>query len=473
MRSFRDQLQREVASLYTFVETVSLACVPPPQAVSYSESSSKFFDYIGHLADQTKKHIADFDSHAEDQDEDFIEARTELCTLRTTWRELHQFIKPSADADTLNQPTAMMAALVGRLREIKGFELTDFTIFHTDAFDYSQANPSATEETVEQLARIVDAKPFDANLGLIGIPNSQGNSLFLNCLLAHEIGEYACAKRRIEAFLAADAAVALTNHLGDKFTKASLPAQSHATKTVVKWAKEIFCDLFAVRLVGPCYSFAYIELFDLLNLLGKDGTLTVGEDAKPSILMYRAHPSHPFRVKSQAELLKGEGWWDVIKDLDSRQCSVLRALLDLDLESFIEAEDAVGGERTPLVKALFDIMPQVREMVGTVTNGIDPQLSEFKILSKPIAEYLSQGIVPSTMNVEDQDGVVQQVRATPITLLNASYRFYLEGVEELMSKIEAQDLSSAQARAAWMRRIENWTSKALEDVALLRSSEYE
>jgi hypothetical protein len=118
-------------------------------------------------------------------------------------------------------------------------------------------------------------------------------------------------------------------------------------------------------------------------------------------------------------------------------------------------------------------MPQVREMVGTVTNGIDPQLSEFKILSKPIAEYLSQGIVPSTMNVEDQDGVVQQVRATPITLLNASYRFYLEGVEELMSKIEAQDLSSAQARAAWMRRIENWTSKALEDVALLRSSEYE
>ena len=471
MRSLRDQLQREVASLYSFVGTVSRACTPPPQSVSYSESSTKFFGYISHLADQTKKHIAGFDRHADDNPEEFVEARTELLTLRAAWRELHQFIKPSADADTLNQPTAIVAAMVNRLHGMRSFESTEFTIFHTDSFDYLQVNPNLTGDAVTQLARIVEAEPFPPDLGLIGIPNSQGNALFLNCLLGHEIGEYAYAKHGIEASLATYAAAALETHMGDKFSAQPLTRQSHLRKTVLQWAKEIFCDLFAVRLIGPCYSFAYIELFDLTNLLNMNGTLVVGENAKPPVLMYRAHPSHPFRVKAQAELLKGEGWWDLIKDLDSRQCAVLQALLELNPNAFIEAEDAAGGEGTPFVKALVDIMPQTKKQVGNITNGIDPQLREYSLLWKPIAEYLRNGIVPSTLNVKDSDSSIREVHPTPITLLNASYRFYLEGVEELMSRIKGQNVSSAQDRTAWMKRIENWTTKALEDVAVLPSPE--
>lgn len=471
MRPLRDQLQREVASLYAFVQNVSRACTPPPQAVSYSESSSKFFEYISHLADRTKQHILDFDSHADDDAEGFVEARTELLTLRAAWRELHQFIKPSADADTLNQPTAMVAALVDRLHELQGFESTDFTIFHTDSFYYAQVNPSAMEVVVAPLARIVDADPFPPNLGLIGIPNSQGNALFLNCLLAHEIGEYAYAKRGIEARLAADAAAALETHLGERFSAQPLILQSRMTKTVLHYAKEIFCDLFAVRLIGPCYSFAYIELFDLPNLLNKDGTLNVSDNARPPILSYHAYPSHPFRVKVQSDLLEAEGWWDAIKDMDSRHCAVLRVLLDLDMQKFVEAEEAAGGDRVPFVKALIDVMPRAKEQVGEITNGIDPRLYEYGLLWKPIAEYLRNGIVPSTLNIPNAAGTLEEVHATPITLLNAAYRFYLEGVEELMSRIKDQAPSSAQDRAAWMKRIERWTTKALEDVALFGSPE--
>jgi hypothetical protein len=307
-------------------------------------------------------------------------------------------------------------------------------------------------------------------LGLIGIPNSQGNALFLNCLLAHEIGEYAYAKRGIEPSLAASAAAALEKHVGQEFAAQSLTVQSRMTKTVLQWAKEIFCDLFAVRLIGPCYSFAYVELFDMPNLLNKDGTLIVGDTAKPQIQSYRAYPSHPYRVKAQSELLREEGWWDLIKDLDSRHFTVLRALLELNPDTFIEAEEAAVGGTAPFVKALADVMPQAKKQVGIVTNGIDPRLHEYSMLCKPIAEYLSNGIVPSTLNVLVSTGRLQEVHPTPITLLNASYRFYLEGVEELMSRIKSQNLSSPQDRTAWMKRIENWTTKALEDVALLRSS---
>jgi len=469
VRPLRDQLQREVASLYSFVESVSRACSPPPQAVSYSESSSRFFDYINHLAESTKKHLIGFEHHADDDDEEFLEARTELWTLRAAWRELHQFIKPSSDADTLSQPTAVVSALVDRLRELRGFGSTNFTIFHTDSFDYAQVNPSATEDVVAQLARIVDANPFPADLGLIGMPNSQGNVVFLNCLLAHEIGEYAYAKRDVERALAGHATVALERHLGLQFSSQPLTRQSRIRRTVLEWAKEIFCDLFAVRLVGPCYSFAYIELFDLPNLLNKDGGLIVGDDAQPQIRSYRSYPSHPFRVKAQSELLKEEGWWNLIRDLDSRQCAVLRGLLELNPDRFVEAEQAAADGRAPFVKALFDVMPEVKKQLGDATDGIDPRLHEYGLLWKPIAEYLRHGIVPSTLNVQTEPGQYQQVHPTPITLLNASYRFYLEGVEGLMSTIKGQNLSSPQDRGAWMRRVENWTAKALEDVALLRS----
>lgn len=106
-----------------------------------------------------------------------------------------------------------------------------------------------------------------------------------------------------------------------------------------------------------------------------------------------------------------------------------------------------------------------------VTDGIDSRLHEYIELRKPIAEYLGNGIVPSTLIVREPGGALRQVQPTAITLLNASYRFYLEGVEDLMARIEYQDLSSARDRALWMRKVENWTAKALEDVALLRSLE--
>lgn len=89
MKPLREQLQREAASLLTFVESVSHACVPPPQSVSYSESSTKFFEYIQHLAERTKQHIAGFDRYADSEPDEFVEARAELWSLRAAWREFH------------------------------------------------------------------------------------------------------------------------------------------------------------------------------------------------------------------------------------------------------------------------------------------------------------------------------------------------------------------------------------------------
>ena len=123
-----------------------------------------------------------------------------------------------------------------------------------------------------------------------------------------------------------------------------------------------------------------------------------------------------------------------------------------------------------MLKALNDVLSDVRQQVVAATDGIDPGLYEYGELWSPIADYLRNGVVPSTLVLEAEKGKCVEVHPTPTTLLNAAYRFYLVGVEELMSGIKAQDPSLAEKRTFWMKRIENWTAKALEDVALMRDS---
>ena len=360
----------------------------------------------------------------------------------------------------------MIAALVERFQELQGFANTQFTIFHTDSFEYSQANPSSTEDAVAQLARVLGAKSFPADLGLIGMPNSQGGSLFLNSLLAHEMGEYACARRNVEGMLAGPVKKALAHRIGESFDKEQIIVQSRMQTTVLKWAREVFCDLFAVRLVGPSFSFAYSELYDLPNILRKDGGLLDEHDAQTQFLSYSLYPSHPFRLKAQADLLKEEGWWDLIKDLDSRHRVLLEQLLAADYSLFFNAEISMGGQGA-YVAALIDLIPEIKAQVVLITDGIDNHLHEFGLLWKAIGEYLADGVVPSSLLIE-VDHRFKEVHPSPVTLLNAGHRFCLEGTEELMSRINGQDLSSTDHRTVWMRRIENWTSKALEDVMLLR-----
>jgi hypothetical protein len=478
MRPLRDHIQREVASLYAFVDAISRACSPAPQSVSYSESSSRFFDYIGHVADKTKDHIEGFEAHSEDSDEDFEVARAELCTIKASWRELHSFIKPSADADTLNQPTALLNAFIDRLQLVPGFDSTSFAIFHTDAFHYLQANPAQTAEVVGQLARIVDAIPFDKNLGLIGIPNSQGDALFINCLIAHEIGEYVFAKHNLDAALAPRVTAALGQRLGDSFNKSDRTDQSKILKAVLGWSKEVFCDLFAIRFVGPCYSFAYIDLFDLPNLLDKSGTKIV-DDREPPLPFYSSHPSHPFRVRAQAQMLQEEGWWDFFKNIDARQCALVNALLALKDETFLDAERAAHGNddqsRVNWVEALIDVLPEVKKHVVKATDGLDSGVHEFNQLAEIVCDYLRNGIVPSTLTLKSpapEGGAEMYVEVHPsaITLINSAYTLYISDIEGLMSKIKDQSQSSAQKRSYWMKRVENWTAKSLEDIALLRRS---
>jgi hypothetical protein len=52
------------------------------------------------------------------------------------------------------------------------------------------------------------------------------------------------------------------------------------------------------------------------------------------------------------------------------------------------------GGRAPFLKALVELLPEVKGQVGIATDGIDPRLHEYTVLWRPIGEYFRAGIVP-------------------------------------------------------------------------------
>ena len=464
MLSIGDQLVREISALYGFVDSISVLCSRVPQSVAFTEPSFKFFQHVGKLAAASKSHLLSFDvGKAESaNDDDFHEMRDELRTIRSAWKELHKFIKAAIDADTLNQPSALISFMVARMRQLPGMSAADFAIFHTDEFNYLQVNPTSIRQALKDFVFIVGGEEFSSSLGLIGIPGTQGSSVLMNCLVAHEIGEYVYAEKQLHNHFQPEVKTALGLVFGAEYTGISKTDKSFYIDRVLNWIKELFCDLFAVYLVGPSYTIAYLELFDLLNLLDKGGAIK-NTAPQPPVRFYSAHPSHPFRVKHQTDLLKKLDWWPHLRNIDSRYIRVMDALSALDDDtSFVDPKDGINKR---LVESFLKVLPEVGTLLGKLMGSLDPGVHEFSELYIDIRAYFSEGIVPSTI-VSDRAGNEPVVIRPPgMALLNSFACFYLGDIEKIMNRV-GQKPTSIEQRVYWSKKLESWTSKALEDIAL-------
>src|SRR5207245_10568862 len=54
-----------------------------------------------------------------------------------------------------------------------------------------------------------------------------------------------------------------------------------------------------------------------------------------------------------------------------------------------------------------------------------------------------------------------------VTVLNVAYQLYLDNLPDLMERILDQDAGSAKDRTQWTEKLEQWTLKALSDIALV------
>src|SRR5260370_24480618 len=101
-------------------------------------------------------------------------------------------------------------------------------------------------------------------------------------------------------------------------------------------------------------------------------------------------------------------------------------------------------------------------------DGVDDEFVAFSQLNETVQEYLANGVVPSTVNVRVGNGPddVITVPASPLVLLNAGMEFYLSRIDELMRSIPGEDENQFDRRLHWIRLVEEWIAKAIEDESL-------
>ena len=465
----QDYLRHDLTALYAFIESVVGGAARRPSA-AYGPAADDFFIFVNELATACRDYIADWKVA---DAEEFEHKRPELEEIRGHWRELHKLIKPAFDADTLQVPSAVVDGIARRFQELPGCGNTEFALFHTAEFNYMHVHTAALRSTAKAFRAIVPNAPkFPDDLGLIGMPYSQGRTAFANCLVAHEMAHYRYRGTDLERILKSRVSNAF-NSLPDNIDQSQRNALVKKLSDPVKkdilikqmtlWAEEIFCDLFAIMLIGPCYAYAFIEAYDLSVVLDASGSIL--DEMVPGLLQfYDTYPSFIFRLQQQSDLLRGLPWWDCIDHNPSRSAALLKAMRGIPMEKHVGGNESQGAN----LRVLEAILPDIRQAIGVAFDKVDDGFAEFFQLNSTVQNYLANGVVPSTLNIRNgyKPEDTNAFTASPLVLLNSGVEFYLTGIDELMGSIKGEDVNSYPKRLHWIRRVEQWVAKAIEDQSL-------
>lgn len=448
-------LIRDAASLHQFIGSIYKRRDEPER--THREATVQFLRYVRELGENSQTFLQTYIQRAVDAPGDISLARYErqgLTTIRDFWGSLHELVRPAEDAHTLSIPVAFIEFLKRTLSQVQGLEGCDLAISHTTALNYF-FNPRADlKYYAEKYQAVVGGSPaFPRKLALIEMPYSQGTNLFMNLVICHELGHFAFEELGIEASLSREIDDVLKTLSG--YDEMSEPDLSWCRERLKYWSEEIYCDRFAVGLIGPAYSFAYVELFDMI------GTSDTGDVVE----FYDTHPADACRFKEHEDQLRSCGWWDLLGqnprtsyvDLISKLAGVPEAEYTYDSEEKTSLAD-------PVLKAFLALKPKIASLVrDTLRDKMrrfrgDADRKEIGLVRR----YLGYGVVPSTL-VSNKEETVPD----PVALINGAYLFYLESLSELMKKIAGQSEISLSHRSKWAERVEMWTLKALEDLSLL------
>jgi len=356
------------------------------------------------------------------------------------WEAIHSFIKPAADAHSLTTPDPLIRFAMDQLQKTVGMEKAQIVVLLTSELMYLQT------ELPESL--------FPPDLGFIEIPYSQGNSFFSNINVFHEIGHFVFQRFYTAGRPPFDQLASALSQAVDAHPELKeLPTKRQAAlrKSLESWTEEVFCDLFATRLIGPAFAFALIDLLWLVGLMKEGNEITFNA----------LHPSPALRVQQLLEQLKDDGWWDQVMQIDAEHVRLLNSL------AAIEAHIVDLEEPEPIRKSLFDAFCSVLRAIKAAVTDVTAELrqadpaGEFAEYRAQIEECLANGIVPSAI-------VGPDLRPGPIAIINAAYVFQLTGLGDLVRKLADPDRRHpAKDRMKLRQKVEAWTMKAIEDFQVL------
>jgi hypothetical protein len=297
--------------------------------------------------------------------------------------------------------------------------------------------------------------PLANDLVFVEVPYSQGPGFFTNLTIYHEIGHWiydqlkdAATPRPAFSQLTQTMETAFGSHLGPHITTPR--TRSWAKEVLDAWTRKVFCDTFAVRHLGPAFSFALIDVFSLIGLIEKEKAVEFNPE----------HPAAAIRFKEHLTRLKEDGWWEIVENMPSDHISLITDLASRSDYSFPLEQAEIPG----FIETFRDIVPAIHKVVIDITPHCK-DAADFKNWRGQIEESFLHGVVPSHL-IGREPGK----SPTHLSMINSAYCFYLTGLPGLMAKLEKQDPGNPEQRASWVGRLEAWTMKAIEDFYLLKAA---
>lgn len=422
---------------------------------THRRATIKFLEYIHKLGHKTEAYLQKRVADALDPSlTAFASAdRQALVTFRDFWSDLHGLVQTCRDADTLHIPVVLIEHLEERLAKIPGLRDCLLVISHTSELMYFEYPRSDRRDRAKDYADIIPGAPqFPAKLALIAMPYSQEASLFSNLLICHEIGHFVFEELKLRTQLVRRINTSLVKWFPNSLSPLD---RSWCFDRLMSWAEEIFCDRFAIGLVGPAFSFAYIEFFDLIGVEDEDKINEFSD----------SHPSDSCRLHEHAEQLKSAGWEPFLDQRGNSFAAFIRRLQQIPSKKYVFTSEQKPRLAGRVLKAYIeDVKPLVRTLVKQKFGGRESRFGggpELFDCVDAIQKYLSWGVVPATLMREGQP-----YKPDPILLINAAFLFQLEKVPSLMKriKIEGKGENDLRQREKWSERVEQWTIKALEDL---------
>src|SRR5579871_3937209 len=145
-------------------------------------------------------------------------------------------------------------------------------------------------------------------------------------------------------------------------------------------AEEIFCDLFAVWMVGPAYTFAYVELLDLANI---PSVASLPSGPKEHLQFHLRHPAHSCRLAQHMNYLKELGWRH-IEGLRTHYIDVLKHAEGVKSTEYNFPSDSQKLAAATL-PAFFRLLPTIQDALKAVVSGLDPGSADYVRLKDPSA----------------------------------------------------------------------------------------
>ena len=447
-------LLHDATVIHRLVDFMDEYCRGQERSQTYADASGEFFKYVENLSAGIKQELTSQVRRANRFPNRLPFLRSNMWTLKNYLRMLHVLIKPAADAHALSTPAPLVDLATDQLQSVRSMRGSRVVVLLTSEFMYFQRPHTEIKDQARIIEGFIPNANFPHKLGFIELPYTQGSSFFTNLAIYHEIGHFVYEELSNSdppnpGFSRLRSSIARS--VNRVFGAGRRDPQSSAIllEIIENWTQEIFCDLFAIRLVGPAFSFSFIEILGMLGSLSRSSAKTFNP----------THPAPAFRLAEHLEMLRGDSWWDAISNVNPEQKKVLERLAKLPRSTYrFFLDERHSGPPVLVEEFLNAVAPEMRKLVREITARSASSAERFRKDREAVEECLLAGLVPHSRST---------VPLNPISVINAAFLFYLTSLPELIKKFEKPEVrTDVEVYSEWTKRLEMWTMKAIDDSRL-------